>query len=60
MSLKDAIRSWDIEVEAKAEELIKRGVPPYEAVEQAVKIVSSDRRHPKENTKNEQATSNRQ
>ena len=57
--MKDAIRSWDIEVEAKAEELIKRGVPPYEAVEQAVKIVSSDRRHPKENTKNEQATSNR-
>jgi hypothetical protein len=40
----NAKRQWDAEVDRKAAELIERGVPPYEAIEQAVKIVSLKRR----------------
>jgi hypothetical protein len=43
MSLEGAIRTWDIEVDAKAEELIKRGVPPWVAMKEAVEIVSLER-----------------
>jgi len=41
---KDAMRRWDIEVEAEATELIESGTPPYEAIEQAKNIVSRRRR----------------
>ena len=43
MSLKDAIRNWDIEVDAEAEKLIRGGMPPYDAIKQAQKNVSAQR-----------------
>jgi hypothetical protein len=44
MSLRDAVRSWDVEVEAEAERLIREGTPPYDAIEKAKQIVSIRRR----------------
>jgi hypothetical protein len=39
MSLREAIRSWDMDVEAEAERLIKGGTPPYDAIERAKQII---------------------
>jgi hypothetical protein len=45
------IRRWDNEVDAEAAKLIRRGVPPYQAVEQAVKNISQRRAQEAEGTK---------
>lgn len=42
--LKDAIRSWEREVDREAIELIEAGVAPYDAIEKAKGIVSARRR----------------
>ena len=52
MTLREAIKKWDREVEEVAEQLIENGVPPYEAQIRAVEIVSERRKnkedvHPK-------------
>lgn len=44
MSIQSAMSSWSAEVEREAERLIERGVPPWEAVDQARQIVAQ-RRH---------------
>ena len=43
MSLQGAINAWNYEVEKVAEDLIERGVPPYEAISKAQEIVSENR-----------------
>lgn len=41
--LQSEIRRFSVEVEVVAADLIKRGVPPWDAVEQARRIVSRRR-----------------
>jgi hypothetical protein len=41
--LKEAIDKWDSEVSGETARLIERGVPPFDAVECAVKNVSTRR-----------------
>lgn len=43
IGLMDAIRDWNFEVEQEAERLIRRGVPPYDAIDQARNAVSKRR-----------------
>jgi hypothetical protein len=40
---RDAIREWDLDVDLETARLIREGTPPYDAVEQAKKIVSRRR-----------------
>ena len=42
-ALQQAIREWDAEVDREAIRLIKAGVPPFDAVERARKIVERRR-----------------
>ena len=42
--LKDAIREWDLAVEIEAARLIEDGLPPFDAMELAVKTISAERR----------------
>ena len=41
--LMEAIRDWNFEVEQEAARLIRCGIPPYDAMEQAREIVSKRR-----------------
>lgn len=43
-SFDTARRHWDIEVDSVAAELVEQGVPPWDAAEQARRIVSQRRR----------------
>lgn len=43
-AFEDEQRKWDVEVDTEAAELIRRGVPPYDAIEQARNNVSRRRR----------------
>lgn len=43
MSLDQTIRKWKSEVEREMQRLIERGVPPWDAAEQAREIVSRRR-----------------
>lgn len=40
MSFELEKKSWDVEVDIEAAELVRRGTPPYEAMKQAESIVS--------------------
>lgn len=42
--LKNAIASWNYEVEEEAIRLIERGTAPYDAIEKAKRIVSERRK----------------
>jgi hypothetical protein len=42
--LEQAIREWDSEVSRETARLIRRGTPPYDAIEKAKKIVTERRR----------------
>ncbi len=43
-TFKSAVISWEIEVEHEAARLVKQGVPPWDAIEQARENVSRRRR----------------
>lgn len=43
MSLEQSIREWDRAVKDEAERLIKRGVPPFQAVITATERISAQR-----------------
>jgi len=44
MSFKIERKLWDDEIDTEATKLVRKGMPPYEAVEQARDIVSTKRR----------------
>lgn len=52
-TLKSAMRDWEFEVEQESIRLIERGVPPYDAMEQAVKNVSKARERAERESKHE-------
>jgi hypothetical protein len=43
IGLEQALRKWDNEVSRETTRQIERGVPPFEAAEQAVKVISTRR-----------------
>lgn len=43
-TLKNAIGDWDAEVQTETVRLIEEGTPPYDAADEAMKIVSARRK----------------